>query len=184
MIPSKQGYGNSRETVLRGETLIISISITEHLVDCNHSCQSTRNGHREHNLLLDGDASVFGRARILTCGADFVSPLRAPEKDIHERASGKRENKSDVQRNAQRKSGNDLTKTGYVSGTADGKSFKNWIALLFEICLSQSAGHSNGYEVHHDGIDDFMRPETSLQDAGNGRPHSPAENGNQAREWN
>ena len=62
MISPKQRDGDPGKAVLRREALIIPIPIAKHFIDRDHSRQTAGNRHRENDLLLDGDAAIFGGA--------------------------------------------------------------------------------------------------------------------------
>src|SRR5439155_15512147 len=116
MIPAEQCDGDTGKTILGREPLVVPVSISENFIDRNHSRQSTRNGHRKHDLLTNGNASVFGCMRIRAGGADFITPLCPPQEYVDDHACQHGENESKVQRNTGRKPGNDLPKAWNMAG--------------------------------------------------------------------
>src|SRR5262245_59814764 len=108
MIASEQSNGDSGETVVVGETIIVTIVITHHFVDSYHARHPARYGHREHDLFANRNTTVLRRQRIAAGRAYFIAPLRAPQKQVDQDTTKQRQQERQVQRNVFRQTGNKL----------------------------------------------------------------------------
>src|SRR5262245_21525907 len=116
------------------------MAITQHFVDTNHTGESAGQGHRQYDLLAYGNATVLSGAGIHTCGADLVSPLCTPEKQIDQETTQQRQQKSQVEGNALRQSGNEPTQPRNVRRRTDLRRFHNGVAGNLVVILGEVTG--------------------------------------------
>src|SRR5687767_11400156 len=66
---------NTSEPVIVGEPVVISMAVTEHLVDSDHAGEAAGDRHRQDDLPPHGNTAVLCRRRIAAGRAQLVPPV-------------------------------------------------------------------------------------------------------------
>src|SRR6266481_6533680 len=176
VVAAQKGYGDSDESVVCREAVVVTITVTEHFIDSDHAGQPTRNSHRQNNLFANRNAAVFCGCGVRARRANFISPLGLPQQDVDKYAGQYRQNKSDIQRDAFGQSRNKFSQTRNVRAGTNRNGLQDWIAGSLVVVLSKVTDQRDGYKVEHDRVDDFMRSKPRLQQSRDPAPNCPTYN--------
>jgi len=84
------------------------MAIPKYFVNPNHARKRARDRHGNDNLFAYRNAAILRRTGIRAGGSQFVTPLRAPEKNVNQTATDQRQNESDIYRNPRRQARNEF----------------------------------------------------------------------------
>ena len=119
MIAAQERDGDSGEAIVVRKAIVVTITIAHHFVYPNHARQRAGDGHGDDDLLANRDAAILSRRWAGPSGAQLITPLRSPQKEIDEQATNQRQDESEVQWYPFRKSRNELAEPGDMRARAD-----------------------------------------------------------------
>ena len=72
------------------------MAIAEHFVNADHPGQPSGDGHRQNDLLANRNAAVLRSRWVRASRTQFITPLRLPQKYVHQDTRDHREDESDI----------------------------------------------------------------------------------------
>ena len=140
-----------------------------------HHSRKRPDRHCDHNLFSHRDTAILG-AEDGAGRAQFITPLRSPEKNVHQQTTKQREDEREIDWNPLRQARYELAQARDVSSPTDRNRLHDRITGRLVVVLHEVTQQRHGEEVQHDRVDDFVRTEARFEYAGNCSPNSAADN--------